>query len=194
MHSSPLFEKYWRILQKICKKFLLTLFIEKIIVQFKRPPLLLSKRGDLISLVLFDFAPSDVVIYHRAAGRCLAVAALGSMYVFLYGHNSFDARRAILGPILRLPHLLVPVIFPFRTLTLKFFLHASHLIHLSPAAVVSSSIGLLLPQYGHATAASTGCAAAIQHVTDRMRQLTPTQAAHIADMAEQAVQLLDDNS
>ena len=149
MHSSPLFEKYWRILQKICKKFLLTLFIEKIIVQFKRPPLLLSKRGDLISLVLFDFAPSDVVIYHRAAGRCLAVAALGSMYVFLYGHNSFGARRAILGPILRLPHLLVPVIFPFRTLTLKFFLHASHLIHLSPAAVVSSSIGLLLPQYGH---------------------------------------------
>lgn len=45
-----------------------------------------------------------------------------------------------------------------------------------------------------ATAASTGCAAAIQHVTDRMRQLTPTQAAHIADMVEQAVQLLDDNS
>lgn len=151
---------------------------------------MLSKRGDLISLVLFDFSPSDVVIYHRAAGRCLAVAALGSMYVFLYGHNSFDARRAILGPILRLPHLLVPVTFPFRTLTLKFFL----LIHLSPAAVVSSSIGLLLPQSGHATAASTGCAAAIQHVTDRMRQLTPTQAAHIADMAEQAVQLLDDNS
>lgn len=51
-------------------------------MQFKRPPLLLSKRGDLISLVLFDFAPSDVVIYHRAAGRYLAVAALGSMYVF----------------------------------------------------------------------------------------------------------------
>lgn len=45
-----------------------------------------------------------------------------------------------------------------------------------------------------ATAASTVCAAAIQHVTDRMRQLTPTQAAHIADMAEQAVQLFDDNS
>lgn len=45
-----------------------------------------------------------------------------------------------------------------------------------------------------ATAASTGCAAAIQHVTDRMRQLTPSQAAHIADMVEQAVQLLDDNS
>lgn len=45
-----------------------------------------------------------------------------------------------------------------------------------------------------ATAASTGCAAAIQHVTDRMRQLTPTQAAHNADMVEQAVQLLDDNS
>ena len=77
---------------------MLTLFIEKIIVQFKRLPLLLSKSGDLISLGLFDFAPSDVVIYHRAAGRCLAVAALGSMYVFLYGHNSFDARRAILGP------------------------------------------------------------------------------------------------
>ena len=45
-----------------------------------------------------------------------------------------------------------------------------------------------------ATAASTGCAAAIQQVTDRMRQLTPAQAAHIANMVEQAVQLLDDNS
>ena len=42
-------------------------------------------------------------------------------------------------------------------------------------------------------AADAGCAAAIQHVTDRMRQLTPAQAAHIADMVEQAVQLLDDN-
>ena len=41
---------------------------------------------------------------------------------------------------------------------------------------------------------TTGCAAAIQHVTDRMRQLTPAQAAHIANMVEQAVQLLDDNS
>ena len=46
----------------------------------------------------------------------------------------------------------------------------------------------------NASADSTGCAAAIQHVTDLMRQLTPTQAAHIADMVEQAVQLLDDNS
>ena len=46
----------------------------------------------------------------------------------------------------------------------------------------------------NASADSTGCAAAIQHVTDRMRQLTPAQAAHIADMVEQAVQLLDDNS
>lgn len=52
----------------------------------------------------------------------------------------------------------------------------------------------LLLTESDATAASTGCAAAIQHVTDRMRQLTPTQAAHIADMVEQAVQLLDDNS
>ena len=46
----------------------------------------------------------------------------------------------------------------------------------------------------NASADTTGCAAAIQHVTDRMRQLTPTQAAHIAAMVEQAVQLLDDNS
>lgn len=45
-----------------------------------------------------------------------------------------------------------------------------------------------------ATANDADCAAAIQHVTDRMRQLTPAQAAHIADMVEQAVQLLDDNS
>ena len=44
------------------------------------------------------------------------------------------------------------------------------------------------------TANDADCAAAIQHVTDRMRQLTPAQAAHIADMVEQAVQLLDDNS
>lgn len=44
------------------------------------------------------------------------------------------------------------------------------------------------------SADTTDCAAAIQHVTDRMRQLTPAQAAHIADMVEQAVQLLDDNS
>ena len=46
----------------------------------------------------------------------------------------------------------------------------------------------------NASADTTGCAAAIQHVTDRMRQLTPAQAAHIANMVEQAVQLLDDNS
>ena len=45
----------------------------------------------------------------------------------------------------------------------------------------------------NASADTTGCAAAIQHVTDRMRQLTPTQAAHIADMVEQAIRLLDDN-
>lgn len=45
----------------------------------------------------------------------------------------------------------------------------------------------------NASADSTGCAAAIQHVTDRMRQLTPTQAAHIADMVEQVIRLLDDN-
>ena len=43
------------------------------------------------------------------------------------------------------------------------------------------------------TANDADCAAAIQHVTDRMRQLTPTQAAHIADMVEQAIRLLDDN-
>ena len=46
----------------------------------------------------------------------------------------------------------------------------------------------------NASADTTGCAAAIQHVTDRMRQLTPAQATHIANMVEQAVQLLDDNS
>ena len=34
-------------------------------------------------------------------------------------------------------------------------------------------------------------AAAIQHVTDRMRQLTPGHAAHIADMVEQVIQLLE---
>lgn len=45
----------------------------------------------------------------------------------------------------------------------------------------------------NASADSTGCAAAIQHVTNRMRQLTPAQAAHIADMVEQAIRLLDDN-
>ena len=58
---------------------------------------------------------------------------------------------------------------------------------------ICDGLGITLTE-PDATAVSTGCAAAIQHVTDRMRQLTPTQAAHIADMVEQAVQLLDDNS
>ena len=58
---------------------------------------------------------------------------------------------------------------------------------------ICDGLGITLTE-PNASADTTGCAAAIQHVTDRMRQLTPTQAAHIADMVEQAVQLLDDNS
>lgn len=39
---------------------------------------------------------------------------------------------------------------------------------------------------------SAGNAAAIQHVTDRMRQLTPSQTAHVAELVEQVCCLLED--
>lgn len=40
---------------------------------------------------------------------------------------------------------------------------------------------------------NTANAAAIQHVTDRMRQLTPAQAAHVAELVEQVCGLLEDD-
>lgn len=50
---------------------------------------------------------------------------------------------------------------------------------------------LLLTEPG-TDANRVGNAAAIQHVTDRMRQLSPAQAAHVAELVEQVCCLLDE--